>query len=157
MIQKAATANITDSVLTKSPGDFLTTAIGSTVTVKYSTLGMDATPTADSTHCQTHFNGGTLTLVHSNIASSTLSGGSYGSMFYGSDVQAKFMYDNWLAQATNSTNVSVQPGVTGDFSNGYFMGGAPPTMSGITANTLSAARLGACDGTNNMTCAGPRP
>jgi len=157
LVEKAATATITDTNMYGSPGDFMTTQIGSTLVMKYSNLGMAATPTMDSTHCQTHFNGGTLTMVHSNIASATLSGGSYGSMYYGTDTPGKMMYDNWLAQATNSTNVAVQPGAAGDFSNGYFMGGTPMATAGIIVGTPSTTQLLPCDGTNNMTCAGPRP
>ncbi len=157
LVDKAASATITDSWMSASPGDFLTTQQGSTLVMKYSQLGLDTTPTMDTTHCQTHFSGGTLTLVHSNIAASTLTQGSYGSMYYGADAPGNLKYDNWLSQATNATNVEPMNGAAGDFSNGYFMGGTVPTMAGITANNLSATRLLACDGTNDMTCAGPHP
>jgi hypothetical protein len=115
---------------------------------KYSAIGLEPGAGPDTTHCDTHFNGGTLTMVHSNLSTS-----SYGTMFYGG-VGAKFMYDNWFG---NTTNVDIQAGVNGDFSNGYFENTQPPSAAGIIAGTLSATRLLACDGTNNMSCAGPRP
>src|SRR2546423_4282705 len=113
--------------MSQAQGDFLITAPNSTVVVKYSEIGLEPGSGTDTTHCDTHFNGGTLTLVHSNIKTS-----SYGTMFYGG-IGAKFMYDNWMS---NSTNVSIQPGVSGDFSNGYFEGAAPPATAGVTATDL---------------------
>jgi hypothetical protein len=148
VVAAGSTATITDSRMSQALGDFLITAPNSTVTMKYSAIGLEPGAGTDTTHCDTHFNGGTLTMVHSNLSTS-----SYGTMFYGG-IGAKFMYDNWFG---NTTNVSIQAGVNGDFSNGYFENTQPPTVAGITAGTLSPTRLVACDGTNNMTCAGPRP
>src|SRR5439155_4003679 len=132
LVEAASTATIMDSNFAQSPGDFLTTQTNATVVMKYSQIGLDPAMGTDTTHCDTHFNGGSLTLVHSIIISS-----SYGSMFYGGQ-NAKFMYDNWK----NTTNVDATAGaVSGDFSNGYFMGSQPPTFTGITATNLSPTAL----------------
>ena len=149
LVQNGATATITDSRMAQSAGDYLTTAPGSTVVVKYSAIGLEPGSGTDTTHCDTHFGGGTITLVHSNLSSS-----AYGSMFYGG-MNAKFMYDNWFS---DQTDVDLTPGsVTGDFSNGWFEQAPPATAAGITANNLSPTRLAACpaDTSLNMTCAGP--
>jgi hypothetical protein len=95
-----------------------------------------------------HFNpgGNVIKVTHSNISTS-----SYGLMFYGG-MNADFTYNNWFE---NTTDVDIQAGspVSGNFSNGWFQKGAP-TGQGITANNLAAARLVACDGTNDAGCAG---
>jgi hypothetical protein len=157
LVEGAATANIMDTVMAGSPGDFFTTSLGATVVMKYSQLGLDMpTGNTDSTHCQTHFNGGALTMVHTNVFASQTPGSSYGSMFYGG-TGAKFMYDNWIATVATAVNVAPTTGASGDFSNGYFMGGTVPSMAGITYNNPSATRLGACTGANDMVCAGPHP
>ena len=149
LVQNASTATITDTRMSQSSHDFLVTSPGSTVTMKYSAIGLEPGAGTDTTHCDSHFGGGTITMVHSNLSTS-----SYGSMFYGG-MNANFRYDNWFS---NSINVDLTPGmVTGDFSNGYFQGNPPMTATGITMNNLSQTRLPACpaDTSMDMTCAGP--
>jgi hypothetical protein len=75
-------------------------------------------------------------------------------MFYGG-TNADFKMNNWFGNTTDVDTTATSP-VTGDFSNGWFEKGAP-SGDGITAATLSASRLAACDGTNDATCAGMRP
>jgi hypothetical protein len=148
LVQNGSTATITDTYMAQAAGDFLVTASGAIMTAKYVQIGTNGlTGMTDTTHCDTHFSGGTLTLVHSSLSTS-----SFGTMFYGGQ-NAKFMYDNWL---NNTTNVDATLGaVTGDFSNGYFAGTQMPSAAGLTANPLATAMLVACDGTNDMSCAGP--
>jgi hypothetical protein len=97
-----------------------------------------------------HFggSGNVIKFTHSNVSSS-----SYGIMFYGG-MSADFKYNNWFSNTVDVDVTNTSP-VTGDFSMGWFEKGAP-TGSGVTANTLAAQRLPACDGTNDATCAGPR-
>jgi hypothetical protein len=155
LVQNASTATISDTYMAQAAGDFLvagpTTSTGATITAKYVSIGTyGLTGMTDTTHCDTHFNDGNLTLVHSNTSTS-----SYGTMFYGGQ-NAKFMYDNWMNELSGSTNVSLDPGVSGDFSYGYFEGTQLPASlpAGITATNLSTTMLVACDGTNDTTCAG---
>jgi len=141
-------ATIRDSQLSHAPGDLLIMN-GGTVDVQYTAIGVEP-PATDTTHCDAHFGGtggNTITFTHSNISTS-----AYGLMFYAGQA-ANMQYDNWFS---NQTNVDLQPGVTGDFSSGYFQG-SPPTGAGIMANGLASARLPACTGANDATCAGPRP
>ena len=152
LVQNASTATISDTYMAQASGDFLvagsTTTTGATITAKYVQIGTyNLTGMTDTTHCDTHFNGGNLTVVHSITSTS-----SYGTMFYGGQ-NAKFTYDNWLN--TTGTNVDITAGqVTGDFSYGYFDGTPVPSAAGITDTNLSTTMLVACDGTNDMTCAG---
>ena len=142
-------ATILDSHFSRVAGDFLMMN-GGTVDMQYSAIGVEPGET-DTTHCDMHFGGAgnVIKVTHSNISSS-----SYGLMFYGG-MAADFTYNNWFG---NTTHVDTQPSspVSGDFSSGWFDKNAP-TGTGITANNLANARLAACDGTNDATCAGPRP
>lgn len=141
-------ATIRDSQLSHAPGDLLIMN-GGTVDVQYTAIGVEP-PATDTTHCDAHFGGtggNTITFTHSSLSTS-----AYGLMFYAGQA-ANLTYDNWFS---NQTNVDVQPGVTGDFSSGYFQG-APPSGTGITVTGLASARLPACTGANDATCAGPRP
>jgi hypothetical protein len=163
LVQNASTATITDTFLAQagpsSPqgNDFLVTNPGATLIATYDQIGTyGLTPAVtDTTHCDTHFNGGTLTVSHS-----TLSTSAYGTMFYGG-TGAVFTYDNWLNGTTQTggyepaANVSIEPGVSGDFSYGYFDGSGAPDVAGITAGNLSTTMLVACTGANDATCAGP--
>jgi hypothetical protein len=74
-------------------------------------------------------------------------------MFYGG-MNADFKLNNWFANTVDVDITETSP-VTGDFSNGWFDKGVP-SGAGITVNEPAAARLPACDGTNDATCAGPR-
>jgi hypothetical protein len=122
---------------------------GGTVDMSYSWIGVDTGET-DTTHCDMHFggSGNVITVTHTNVSSS-----SYGIMFYGG-MNADFKYDNWFTNTTDVDTTTSSP-VTGDFSSGWFEKGAP-SGTGITASTPAGARLPACTGTNNDTCAGPR-
>lgn len=151
----SGTTTISDSHLSNSPGDLIIMGGGS-VTLTYSQLGVEA-PASDTTHCNMHFNAGgnVIKVSHTNITntpSTNPSAPTFGIMFYGGQA-ADFTYDNWVS---NSTNVEPQPGVSGDFSNSYFTGTAPSGV-GMTVNTPAAARLAACDGTNDAMCAGVHP
>ena len=144
-----ATANLTilDSQLSHADGDLLIMN-GGTIDVEYSAIGVDP-PATDSSHCDLHFGGlgNVIRFEHSNASTA-----SYGAMFY-SGMAAYFSYDKWFS---NQVNVDLQPGVNGDFSNSYFQG-AQPTGNGITINSPSTGLLPVCTGTNDTTCAGPRP
>ena len=150
-LQTSGTGNvtITDSELSKAPGDLLVMN-GGTMSFDYSNIGIEGG--VDTTHCNMHFAGtgtNTIHVTHSNIR-----GVAFGVMFY-SGVGANFTYNNW----SNITNVDPTPGsVTGDFQNSYFKSNPPPAVSGITVTTpaLNAA-LALCTGSNDTTCAGPRP
>ncbi|HEY1555144.1 MAG TPA: hypothetical protein VGF94_09970 [Kofleriaceae bacterium] len=150
LVNGGSTATITDSHFAQSEGDFLVTSTGATpavVVAKYIQIGLD---TGDTTHCDTHFGGGTLTMVHSVIT-----GSSYGSMFYGG-TGAKFKSNNWL---TNTTEVDATPGaVSGDFTGSYFQNTPPAAMSGITldtpVNTTTPNPACPADTSLDMTCAG---
>jgi hypothetical protein len=142
-------ATIVDSHFSQVSGDFLMMN-GGTLDMSYSAIGLEP-GMPDTTHCDMHFggNGNVIKVTHSNISTS-----SYGLMFYGG-MNADFTYDNWFSNTTNVDTQQSSP-VSGNFSNGYFEGGAP-TGTGITATNISQTRLAACDGTNDATCAGPRP
>jgi hypothetical protein len=159
LVNGASTATLTDSMFAQSDGDFLVTAAGTTpaiVVAKHIQIGLDTG--TDTTHCDTHFGGGTLTMVHSvitNTPGTNPRAPTYGSMFYGG-TGAKFMYNNWLA---NSTEVDATPGVvSGDFTSGYFMGAPPTAMSGITldtpVNTTTPNPACPADTSLDTTCAG---
>ncbi len=128
-----STVKITDTKLFKVSGDFLIMN-GGALDMSYSQVGPGPGET-DTTHCQLHFNAATSIKVTHSI----LNGAPYGLMFYGG-TQADFTSNNWL---TNGINVSTQPGVSGDFSNGYFDDDPPVSGAGatITANNLAAAPL----------------
>ncbi len=148
-------ATLTDSHLSNSPGDLLIMN-GGTVTMEYSQLGVE-TPAADTTHCNMHFagTGNVIKVSHSNVVNTPATNPSaptYGIMFY-SGQTANFTYDNWIS---NSTNVDTQPGISGDFSEGYFTGTAPSGV-GVTLTNAATAPLAACTGTNDTVCAGPHP
>jgi hypothetical protein len=132
-MEMGSTVTLRDTKLFKVSGDFLIMN-GGTLDVEYSQIGPSAGET-DSTHCQMHFNAATAIKVTHSI----INGAPYGLMFYGG-TQANFTSNNWL---TNGINVSTQPGVTGDFSNGYFDDDPPVSGAGatITANNLAAAPL----------------
>jgi len=142
-------ATIVDSQMSRVFGDFLVMN-GGTLDMQYSMIGRQPNE-ADTTHCDMHFGGqgNVIKVTHSNISTS-----SYGLMFYGGN-SADFTYNNWLKNTTNVDTQAASP-VSGDFSNGYFEGAAP-TGTGITAQNVATARLAACTGANDATCAGPRP
>lgn len=142
-------ATIVDSKMSHAAGDFLVMS-GGAIDVSYSAIGVEA-PATDTTHCDMHFGGtgNVIKFTHSNVSSS-----SYGIMFYGG-MGADFTYTNWFGNTIDVDTDQATP-VSGDFSMGWFEKGAP-TGQGITANNISATRLTACDGTNDATCAGPRP
>ena len=145
---------ISDSHLSNSPGDLLIMN-GGTVTMMYSQLGVEA-PASDTTHCNMHFGGTTGNVIkvsHTNVVNTPATNPSaptYGVMFYNGQ-GADFTYDNWVS---NSTNVDPTPGVTGDFSYGFFTG-TGPSGNGLTMTNLAPARLDTCNGTNDAMCAGP--
>ncbi|HEX4419141.1 MAG TPA: hypothetical protein VH165_14615 [Kofleriaceae bacterium] len=134
------TTTISDSKLSQAEGDFLVIGAG-TVTVSYSTIGVEGT--TNSTHCNMHFGGSgtTVHVTHSNIATS-----SYGLMLYGGN-NLDLTYNNWI---NNTTQIDTAPQASGDISNGWFdKGGTPKAGAGatLTANNISTTRL---------TDAGPR-
>jgi hypothetical protein len=151
----SGTMTISDSHLSNSPGDLIIMG-GGTVTLMYSQLGVEA-PASDTTHCNMHFGGAgnVIKVSHTNITNTPATNPTaptFGVMFYAGQA-ADFTYDNWVS---NSTNVDPDPGVSGDFSNGYFTGTVPSGV-GLTVNTPAAARLVACNGTNDAMCAGVHP
>lgn len=132
------TATITDTKMFGASGDFLIMN-GGTINVTYSQLGADP-GTTDTTHCNMHFGGtgNTITVTNSNIY-----GSPYGLMFYGGQL-ANFQNNNWEENATAATDwIDSQPGVSGDFSGGFFSGGAPTPKNGatFTINNPSATKL----------------
>lgn len=132
------TATITDTKMFGAGGDFLIMN-GGMINVSYSQIGADL-GSPDTTHCNMHF-GGTgnmISVTHTNIE-----GTPFGLMFYGGQ-SAIFTDNNWDQTATADASwIDSQPGVTGDFSNGYFSGGMPIAKAGatFTINTPSATRL----------------
>jgi len=131
-------ATIIDSRMARASGDYLTMA-GGTIDVEYSAFGLEP-GMADTTHCDLHVGSGTVSLkvTHSNIATA-----AYGMMFYTGQA-ADFTYNNWFS---NGTDVAITPGVSGDFSYGWFEKAAP-SGAGITAGNLASSRIAD---------AGPRP
>ena len=129
---------ISDTSMSHASGDFLIMD-GGDVKVTYSQFGVDS----DTTHCNMHFggSGNTISVTHSNVY-----GAPYGLMFYGG-TGADFTFNNWDAQGlvpgTTHVDLECQPGVAGDFSNGYFKKGAPSCGAGttITLKNLSASPL----------------
>ena len=112
---------------------------GGTINVSYSQIGADL-GSADTTHCNMHFGGAgnMISVTHTNIE-----GTPYALMFYGGQA-AIFTNNNWDMTATADPSwIDSQPGVTGDFSGGYFSGGMPVAKAGatFTINTPSATRL----------------
>ena len=133
-----STATITDSKMFGVSGDFLIMN-GGTVNMTYSQLGADL-GSPDTTHCNMHFggNGNTITITNNNII-----GTSYGLMFYGGQL-ANFQNNNWDETATAAADwIDSQPGVSGDFSGGFFSGGVPIAKTGatFTVSNPSATRL----------------
>jgi hypothetical protein len=151
MLHGTSSMVATDTRMSRSNGDFLVLNDQGSIDVSYSEIGLEPAEGTDTTHCDMHFNAGTtIKFTHSNVTSSY-----YGIMFYGG-TNADFTSNNWYGNLT--TNVDATLGqVSGDFSNSYFDKNPPPTAAGLTQNNLSATRLLACDGTNDATCAGPRP
>ena len=151
----SGTATVTDSTFAKADGDLLQMADMASVDFEYSAIGLTAA--GDTTHCDMHFSTatalGTIKMSHSNVSTS-----SYGIMFY-AGTNADFTFNNWFMNSTTNLDPTIGQ-VSGDFSSGYF-DVVPPSIStpttGITANTLSATMLLACDGTNDVSCAGPHP
>ncbi len=133
-----STSTITDSKMFGVSGDFLIMN-GGAVNMTYSQLGADAGST-DTTHCNMHF-GGTGNMI--NITKSNIIGTAYGLMFYGGTL-ANFQNNNWEEGATASADwIDSQPGVSGDFSGGFFAAGLPTAKSGatFTINNPSTTRL----------------
>ncbi|MFT3693422.1 MAG: hypothetical protein QM831_09810 [Kofleriaceae bacterium] len=143
-----ATTKIIDSTFSHATHD-LVVMDGGSLDVSYSMVGVEPGNT-DTTHCDLHF-GGTAPVIKANH--STFSTSSYGVMFY-AGMDADFTYDNWIQNTLNIDPMTGQ--VTGDFSNSFFGTATAPTTVGLTATNPAAARLAACDGTNDGTCAGPR-
>ncbi|MEO8698636.1 MAG: hypothetical protein ABI867_01300 [Kofleriaceae bacterium] len=135
-----ATATITDSLMYGVSGDFLIMN-GGTVTMSFSQLGAPA-GTADTTHCNMHFGGSGNQI---NITNSNIVGQPYGLMFYGG-TGAVFTNNNWTCGPGGCAahiDVDAQPGVVGDFSNGFFEKGPPVAVGGstITANNLATVLI----------------
>jgi hypothetical protein len=135
-----STTTITDTLMYGVSGDFLIMNGGS-VTMSFSQLGAPA-GTPDITHCNMHFggNGNQINITNSNIV-----GQPYGLMFYGG-TGAVFTNNNWTcgpAGCAAHIDVDSQPGVIGDFSNGFFEKGPPVAAAGatITANNLALALI----------------
>lgn len=130
-------ATITDTKMFAASGDFLIMN-GGTVNVTYSQFGAESG--TDSTHCNMHFggNGNTITVTNSNIL-----GTPYGLMFYGGQA-ANFQNNNWEENGTASADwIDSQPGVSGNFSGGFFPAGVPTPKAGatFTIDNPSATRL----------------
>jgi hypothetical protein len=131
-------ATITDSKMFNAAGDFLIMN-GGTVNVTYSQIGADA-GTTDTTHCNLHFggSGNMITLTNNNII-----GTPFGLMFYGGQL-ANFQNNNWEENAVASADwIDSQPGVSGDFSGGFFSAGVPTPKAGatFTIDNPSATKL----------------
>jgi hypothetical protein len=130
-----ATAKVTvsDTLMSRAGGDFLV-VYGGTVTVSYSSIGLEPGP--DTTHCDMHFggNGNTIKITHSNVSNTP-----YGLMLYGG-ASNDLTYNNWFG---NGIDIDADPGVMGDVSFGWFEKGTPVVTSGATlvANSLAGARL----------------
>ena len=129
-------AQIVDSSMAKASGDLLIMS-GGAIDMQYSQIGLDQGVTGDTTHCDMHFGGtaNTIKITHSNIGTS-----SYGLMFYGGTA-ADFTANNWFS---NTIDVDTQPGVSGNFTGGWFDGAAPSPGAGATLtglNALSATKL----------------
>jgi hypothetical protein len=147
-----AVVNIIDSHLYKASGDYIIMN-GGTLNMTYTNLGAQAGET-DATHCNLHINAASsITVTNNNINNAP-----FGIMFYGG-VNANFQNNNWYGASLPpvGANVATQSGVSGNFSGGYFQGGAPCSAAQgacpgatITANNLSATMLPA-------TMVGPRP
>lgn len=136
--QVGGTATITDTKMFGAGGDFLIMN-GGTVDVSFSQLGADLGGT-DTTHCNMHFggSGNIISVTHSNI-----NGTPYGLMFYGGQ-NAIFTNNNWEKTTNGSADwIDSQPGVSGDFSGGYFSAGPPVAKAGatFTVNTPATAPL----------------
>ncbi len=139
-----STATIVDSKLFGASGDLIIMN-GGTVDMTYSQLGADA-GTTDSTHCNMHFggSGNTIRVNNSNIV-----GTPYGLMFYGGQL-ADFKLNNWDEGATAAADwIDSQPGVSGDFSGGFFAAGLPTPKTGATFTIDNPAAT-------RLTDAGPR-
>jgi hypothetical protein len=133
-----STTTIIDTKMFGVSGDFLIMN-GGTVNMTYSQLGTDAGVT-DTTHCNMHFGGtgNNITITNNNIV-----GTSYGLMFYGGTL-ANFQNNNWEEGATAAADwIDSQPGVSGDFSGGYFAAGPPTAKTGatFTLNNPAPAKL----------------
>lgn len=123
-------ATLRDTQLSRDSHDLVTMA-GGTLDAQYSWIGLEVR-TSDTSHCDLHFGGNaTITVSHSNISSA-----AYGLMIYSG--VADFTYDNWFA---NSYDIDALPGVSADFSSGWFQKGTPAARTGFTFNTMSTTRL----------------
>jgi hypothetical protein len=132
-----AMVTITDSKMWGAGGDYVIMN-GGTLDMSYSQVGADPGVT-DTTHCNLHFNAGTISVTRSNI-----NGAPYGLMFYGG-TGAIFTNNNWF---DNPKDIDATAGVSGDFSGSWFDKGQPATGGAdLTFNNLAPARL---------TDAGPR-
>jgi hypothetical protein len=133
------TATITDTKMFGATGDFLIMN-GGTMNVTYSQIGADV-GTTDTTHCNLHFggSGNMITVTNSNIV-----GTPFGLMFYGGQL-ANFQNNNWDEEAAVAAAdwIDSQPGVSGDFSGGFFSAGVPTAKAGatFTINNPSPTRL----------------
>jgi hypothetical protein len=128
-ISSTGVVTLADSHLSHAGGDLLVMA-GGTLDMTYSEIGL-ATG-RDTTHCNMHVSGApTIKATHSTIAAA-----AYGIMLYGGS-NADFRYSNWLG---NTIDVATQPGspVTADFSNGYFLRGAPSYV-GFTTQSMAGS------------------
>jgi hypothetical protein len=128
----------TNSRMSRAPHDLLVVLDGK-ADVSYSSIGLDPDGGADTTHCDLHFggSGSTIKVTHSNISTST----GFGLMLYGGN-NVDLTFNNW---SNNPIQVQTQPGVSADFSSGFFDKGAPsPVGDGgatLTYNTPATNRL----------------
>jgi hypothetical protein len=131
--EPGSTVTIVDSKLLRASGDLLILNGGS-LTMSHSQIGPDPGET-DTTHCNIHTGGNanTISITYSNI-----NGVPYGLMLYGGQ-STIFTNNNWTA---NGIDVDTQPGVSGDFSGGWFDGPAPVAGAGATliVNNVQATR-----------------
>lgn len=123
------TATITDTRMFGATGDFLVMN-GGTVNVTYSQIGTAEVGITDTTHCNMHFggNGNMITVTNSNIV-----GTPFGLMFYGGQL-ANFQNNNWdeVTGIAAADWIDSQPGVSGNFSGGFFAAGLPTPKAGAT-------------------------
>jgi hypothetical protein len=130
-ISGTGTLKARDSEFSNVNGDLLV-ASGGTIDMQYSWIGLPE-GTADTTHCDMHFEGGNPSVIvsHSNISTS-----SYGIMFYAGQT-VDMTYNNWFG---NTFDVDKHGTTSGDISNSYFKKGNP-TGSGLTANNMATAMI----------------
>jgi hypothetical protein len=105
---------------------------GGTVDMQYSWIGVaDGQP--NYTHCDMHFEGGSITMSHSNVSASL-----YGVMLYTGNT-VDFTYDNWFS---NSVDLDILPAPLphADISNSWFKKGNP-TNATLTKNNMATSMV----------------